>query len=83
MAASTPPTKQPAGWSAYFSYRTLAPTYRAVARHICVRVRRFLAKRHKIDGRGARGCSIKIIFGEPGVYRLTRIRSRAAAVSLP
>ena len=72
-----------AGWSAYFSYGTLAPTYRAVDRHVCVRIRRFLAKRHKIDGRGARGFSMKVIFGELGVYRLTRIRSRVAVVSLP
>ena len=70
-----------AGWLVYFSYGTLAPTYRAVDRHVCVR--RFLARRHKIDGRGARGFSLKVIFGELGVYRLTRIRSRAAAVSLP
>jgi RNA-directed DNA polymerase len=72
-----------AGWSAYFSYGTLAPTYRAVDRHVCVRVRRFLAKRHKIDGRGARDFSMKAIFGDLGVYRLTRIRSRATTVGLP
>lgn len=72
-----------AGWSAYFGYGTLAPSYRAVDRHVCVRVRRFLAKRQKVDGRGTRGFSMKAVFGELGVYRLTRIRSRATAVSLP
>ena len=72
-----------AGWSAYFSYGTLALTYRAVDRHVCVRVRRFLAKRHKVHGRGTRGFSMKVIFGKLGVHRLTRIRPRAAAVSLP
>jgi RNA-directed DNA polymerase len=72
-----------AGWSAYFNYGTRAPAYRAVDCHVCDPVRRFLAKRHKIDGRGARGFSMKAIFGALGVYRLTRIRLRATAVSLP
>jgi len=70
-----------AGWSAYFSYGTLASTYRAVDRHVCVRVRRFLAKRHKIEGRGIRDFSMKAVFGELGAYRLTRIRSRVAPVA--
>jgi RNA-directed DNA polymerase len=72
-----------AGWSAYFSYGTRAPAYRAVDRHVCDRVRRFLAKRHKANGRGTRGFSWGEIFGELGVLRLTRIRPRATTVSLP
>jgi RNA-directed DNA polymerase len=71
-----------AGWSAYFSYGTLAPAYRAVDRHVYTRVRRFLAKRHKVGGRGTRSFSMNVIFGERGVHRLIRIPPRAAAVSL-
>jgi len=59
------------------------PAYRAVDRHVCDRVRRFLAKRHKVQGRGTRGFSWKDIFGELGVLRLTRVRPRATTVSLP
>jgi RNA-directed DNA polymerase len=72
-----------AGWSAYFSYGTLAPASRAVDRHVYVRVRRFLAKRHKVGGRGTRSFSMNAIFGELGVHRLIRIEPRAAPVSLP
>jgi RNA-directed DNA polymerase len=72
-----------AGWSAYFSYGTRAPAYRAVDRHVCDRVRRFLAKRHKVQGRGIRGFSWNDIFGELGVRRLTRVQPRATTVSLP
>ena len=72
-----------AGWSAYFSYGTLAPAYRAVDRHVYVRVRRFLAKRHKVGGRGTRSFSMKSIFGEFGVHRLIRIEPRVAPVSRP
>jgi RNA-directed DNA polymerase len=72
-----------AGWSAYFSYGTLAPAYRAVDHHVYTRVRRFLAKRHKVGGSGTRSFSMKAIFGELGVHRLTRIEPRAAPVSMP
>ncbi|MET4262523.1 hypothetical protein ABIC09_007501, partial [Bradyrhizobium sp. S3.12.5] len=72
-----------AGWSAYFSYGTLVPAYRAVDRHVYTRVRRFLAKRHKVGGSGTRSFSMKAIFGELGVERLIRIESRAAPVSRP
>ena len=42
------------GWSAYFGYGTLNAAYRAVDRHVCDRVRRFLTRRAKHGGRGAR-----------------------------
>jgi RNA-directed DNA polymerase len=71
-----------AGWSAYFSYGTRGPVYRAVDRHVCDRVRRFLAKRHKEPGRGTRQFSWNEIFGELGVMQLVQ-RPRAAAVGLP
>ncbi len=71
-----------AGWSAYFSYGTRAPAYRAVDRHVCDCVRRFLAKRHKEPGRGTRPLSWKEIFGKFGVTQLIQ-RPQAAAVGRP
>jgi RNA-directed DNA polymerase len=70
------------GWSAYFGYGTLNPAYRAVDRHVCDRVRRFLNRRSKRDGRGAREFSWSEIFGDLGVQRLTRDKPAAKAVSL-
>ena len=70
------------GWSAYFSYGTRAPAYKAVDQHVCDRVRRFLAKRHNEPGRGTRAFSWDKIFGELGVTQLFQ-RPRAPAVGLP
>ena len=55
-------------------YGMLTPAYRAV-------VSRFLAKRHKVGGSGTRSFSMKAIFGELGVQRLTRFKPRAAHVT--
>ena len=70
------------GWSAYFGYGTLNAAYRAVDRHVCDRVRRFLNRRAKRDGRGARAFSWGEIFGALGVSCLTRDKPLASAVSL-
>ena len=40
------------GWSAYFGYGTRASAYRAVDDHVYDRVRNFLVRRHKVQGRG-------------------------------
>jgi hypothetical protein len=69
-------------WSVYFGYGTLNTAYRSVDRHVCDRVRRFLNRRGKRDGRGAREYSRGDIFGMLGVMRLTRDRPAAPAVSL-
>jgi len=70
------------GWSAYFGYGTLNAAYRSVDRHVCDRVRRFLNRRAKRGGRGAREYSWSDIFGTLGVQRLTRAKPAAPAVSL-
>ena len=71
-----------AGWSAYFSYGTCAPAYRAVDHYVNERVRRFLAKRHKEPGRGTRPFSWSEIHGKFGVAQLLQT-PKAAAVGLP
>jgi len=40
------------GWANYFSYGTLGPAYRAVHRHAVHRVRQWLGRKFKIQGRG-------------------------------
>ncbi len=70
------------GWSAYFSYGTLNAAYRSVDRHVCDRVRRFLNRRSKRDGRGARHYSWSQIFGKLEVRRLTRVALATPTVSL-
>jgi len=70
------------GWSAYFGYGTLNAAYRAVDRHVCDRIRRFLNRRAKRGGRGARVFSWNDVFGKLGVQRLTRDKPAALAVSL-
>jgi len=71
-----------AGWSAYFSYGTRAPAYRAVDRYVTERVRRFLAKRHKEPGRGTRPFSWSEIHGKFGVAQLLQT-PETAVVGLP
>ncbi|HKN29915.1 MAG TPA: group II intron maturase-specific domain-containing protein [Roseiarcus sp.] len=61
-----------AGWSAYFSYGTRASAYRAVDPHVSESVRRFLAKRRKEPGRGARRFSWSEIHGKYGVTQLVQ-----------
>jgi RNA-directed DNA polymerase len=61
------------GWSAYFSYGTRLPAYRAVDNHVYDRVRHFLARRHKVQGRGTRQFSDGQVFGPLGVLRLRRV----------
>jgi len=69
------------GWSAYFGYGTLNAAYRAVDRHVCDRVRRFLNRRAQRGGRGARAFSWNDVFGKLGVQRLTRDQPVAPPVS--
>ena len=49
------------GWSNYFSYGSLNPAYQAVDLHVEDRVRNFLRKRHKVQGRGTRRLSREFI----------------------
>jgi RNA-directed DNA polymerase len=59
-----------AGWGAYFNCGTRLAAYRAIDDHVSDRVRHFLARRHKKDGRGTRQLPAQHVFGELGVRRL-------------
>lgn len=58
------------GWSAYFSEGTLTSAHRAVDGYVSARVQYFLARRHKLPGRGEGRFPWRRVFGELGVHRL-------------
>ena len=63
------------GWSAYFSYGTTQPAFRAVERNVYERVRRFLVQRHRMRSRGIRRFPSERVFGEMGVFLPRPIRA--------
>jgi RNA-directed DNA polymerase len=60
------------GWSNYFCHGTRRAAYRAVDRYVYERVRDFLARRHKVAGRGTRRFSCEAVY-ELGLLRLERL----------
>jgi RNA-directed DNA polymerase len=61
------------GWSNYFCYGTRRPAFRGVDHYVYERVRDFLARRHKVAGRGTRRFSFEVVYGELGLLRLERL----------
>jgi len=70
------------GWSNYFCYGTFRRQYRGVDRYVYERVRDFLARRHKVAGRGIRRFSCETVYGK-GLLRLERLPPKAASCALP
>jgi RNA-directed DNA polymerase len=66
------------GWSNYFCHGTLRSAFRAVDRYVYERVRDFLARRHKVAGRGTIRFSCDVVYGERGLIRLERMPRTAA-----
>ena len=62
------------GWSAYYSYGTRMPAYRAVDNYVYQSVRNFLRRRHKVQSRGTRRFSDEVVFGKLGVLRLRDVQ---------
>src|SRR6267143_5340387 len=60
------------GWSNYFGYGSRSKAYRSVDQYVFERLRRFLARRHKVQGRGNRRFTFDIIHRELGVLCLQR-----------
>src|SRR5512135_335114 len=58
------------GWSAYFCHGSLSSAYGAVDQHVQDRVRNFLRRRHKVQGRGLVWFSRDYIYGELAVHCL-------------
>jgi RNA-directed DNA polymerase len=61
------------GWSNYFGYGSRGKAYRSVDQYVLERVRRFLVRRHKVQGRGNRRFTFDVIHRELGVLCLQRL----------
>jgi RNA-directed DNA polymerase len=61
------------GWSQYFCHGTCRSAFGGIDRYTRERVRDFLARRHKVAGRGTHRFSLEVIYGECGVLRLERL----------
>jgi RNA-directed DNA polymerase len=70
------------GWSNYFCYGTRRSAFRGVDRYVYERVRDFLARRHKVAGRGTHRFSCEVVYGELGLLRLERLPQPAPACAL-
>src|ERR1700719_2015621 len=70
------------GWSNYFCYGTRRSAFRSVDRYTYERVRDFLARRHKVAGRGTRRFSYDAVYRELGLLRLERLPLAAASCAL-
>jgi RNA-directed DNA polymerase len=71
------------GWSGYFAYGSRLGAYREVDRHVSERVRGFLARRHKVRGRGYDRFPDTMVYGELGVQRLMQSGHRSLPWALP
>lgn len=64
------------GWSNYFHLGPVSPAYRSVDRHACGRLRRWLCRKHKVQGRGYARFPDEYLYQELGLLRL-RERTRS------
>ncbi|MCH7665156.1 MAG: group II intron reverse transcriptase/maturase [Acidobacteria bacterium] len=64
------------GWSNYFCLGPVSPAYAAVDRHVCRRLRQWLCRKHKVQGRGTSRYPDEYLYHELGLVRLSeRTRS--------
>jgi RNA-directed DNA polymerase len=67
------------GWSNYFGYGSRRTAYRSVDQYVFERARWFLARRHKVQGRGNRRFPFDVIHRELGVLCLQRLPRSATS----
>ena len=70
------------GWSNYFCHGSRRGAFRAVDHYAYGRVRDFLARRHKVAGRGSRRFSRERVQGKLGLLCLERLPSNATPRAL-
>jgi RNA-directed DNA polymerase len=70
------------GWSRYFSQGTSRPACCSIDHYAYERVRDFLARRHKMAGRGTQRFSLEVVYGELGLLRLERLALNATPCAL-
>lgn len=61
------------GWANYYRYGTRMPADRAIENHVYDRVRNFLVKRHKVQGRSYRSYPREAVFGKLGVLAIRSV----------
>jgi RNA-directed DNA polymerase len=66
------------GWSNYFCHGTRRSAFCSIDRYVYERVRDFLARRHKVAGRGTQRFALDVVYGELGLLRLERLPLPAA-----
>jgi RNA-directed DNA polymerase len=66
----------------YFCYGTCRSAFRTVDRYTYERVRDFLARRHKVAGRGTVRFSCEVVYEKLGLLRLERLPLTAASCTL-
>src|SRR5271154_2008842 len=65
------------GWSNYFCHGTRRSAFRGIDRYVYERVRDFLARRHKVAGRGTHRFSLDVVYGQHGLLRLESLPTTA------
>jgi RNA-directed DNA polymerase len=70
------------GWSNYFCLGTRRSAFCSIDRYVYERVRNFLARRHKLAGRGTHRFSLDVVYGELGLARLERLPLAPASCAL-
>ena len=71
------------GWKAYFRLGARASAYRSIDTYARHRLRKFLVRRHKVPGRGARRFNYEFLHGSLGLERLMERRSVSTSHALP
>ena len=66
-------TRRSTSYRRYVGYGTCRSAFRGVDRYVYERVRDFLARRHKVAGRGTHRFSCEVVYGERGLLRLERL----------
>ncbi len=61
------------GWYNYFRHGARKDVFRGVDRYVYEHLRDFLARRHKVAGRGTHRFSCDVVYGERGLLRLERL----------
>jgi RNA-directed DNA polymerase len=64
------------GWRNYFAMGAYWKAFRAVDRHVWVRLRRWLCRKHKIDGTGGDNYPLEYLYGVLGLVSLERTAPR-------
>ena len=70
------------GWSNYFCHGTCRSAFRGVDQYVYERVRDFLARRHKMAGRGTKRFSRDVVYGERELLRLERLPLTAPSCAM-